>query len=223
VKLPIAAGRLRGKWWLLRSRGKLLRILGGTYEAEQTRLFARTVRPGSTVLDVGAHVGYYTLLSSVLAGDSGSVWAFEPNPRNCAFLREHARINRCGNVRVAQVAVSDAEGHVRFARGSGSGTGHLSEGGALQVRTVRLDDFCRERGIHPDAIKVDVEGAEMSVLEGARETLRSARPTVFLSTHGVEVHRRCLDWMRDAGYLLQPILGEDIGSSSEVVCTPGPA
>lgn len=220
MRLPIVAGRLRGRWWLPESRGKVLRVLLGTYEEEQTRLFEETIRPGSTVLDVGAHVGYYTLLSSVLVGDGGSVWAFEPHPENCAFLREHARINRCANVRVSEVAVSDASGSARFDFGSGSGTGRLAAAGRVEVRTVRLDDVVAQEGLAPAAVKIDVEGAERSVLEGARETLARHSPVLFLSTHGAEAHRACLDLLRAAGYTFRPILGEDVEASPELLCLP---
>ncbi len=220
MRLPVLAGRLRGRWWLPASRGKVLRILGGTYEPEQTRLFEAHVAPGATVLDVGAHVGYYTLLSAVLAGPSGQVFAFEPNPANAAFLRRHVAINRLGNVRVEQAAVSDREGTARFDFGSGSGTGHLAEGGAIEVRTVTVDGVCVAHGLTPSAVKMDVEGAELAALGGALETLRRARPVLFLSTHGPEVHRASLDLLRGLGYALSPILGHDLRTTSEVLALP---
>lgn len=219
LRLPIIAGALRGRWWLPASRGKILRILNGTYEREQTALFEQLLRPGATVLDVGANVGYYTLLASVLVGDAGRVHAFEPEPRNAGFLRDHVRINRRGNVTVQQAAVSDRAGTARFDFGSGSGTGHLADAGAIEVRTLRLDDHCAEHGLAPSAIKIDVEGAEMSVLQGARETLARHRPLLFLSTHGADVHRACLAFLRELGYELTPILGGDVESTTEVLAT----
>jgi FkbM family methyltransferase len=220
VKLPIVAGPLRGRWWLPASRGKLLRILGGSYEPEQTALFERWIGAGSTVLDVGAHVGYYTVLASVLAGPRGRVLAFEPNPRNHGFLARHVAINRCANVELVQAAVSDTAGTARFDFGTGSGTGHLAPGGALEVRTVRLDEVCRERGITPAAVKIDVEGAELQVLRGAEQTLGAARPVVFLSTHGAAVHAECLAWLGARGYALSPILGDDLRAATEVLGLP---
>lgn len=223
LRLPIIAGRLRGRWWMPASRGKILRILNGTYEREQTRLFEQLLSPGGVVLDVGANVGYYTLLASVLVGDGGAVHAFEPEPRNAEFLRHHLRVNRARNVTVQQAAVSDREGTARFEFGSGSGTGHLGESGTLEVRTLRLDDYCAEHRIVPTAIKIDVEGAEMSVLVGARETLIRHRPVIFLSTHGAEVHAASLGFLRGLGYALRPILGGDLESTTEVLATPGEA
>jgi FkbM family methyltransferase len=220
MRLPIVRGRLRGRWWLPASRGKVLRILGGTYEPRQTALFEEHVRPGATVVDVGAHVGYYTLLSAVLAGPGGRVVACEPDPANAGFLRRHVELNRFGNVRVVQVALSERGGTARFAFGSGSGTGRLADAGELEVPTVRLDDLCREQALTPDAIKIDVEGAEAAVLRGAAETLARARPVVFLSTHGPEAHRASLALLAGAGYALSPILGDDLATTSEVLALP---
>ncbi len=220
MRLPIVRGRLRGRWWLPASRGKVLRILGGSYEPEQTHLFETHVGQGATVLDVGAHVGYYTLLSATLAGSAGRVVAFEPNPANAAFLRRHVEMNGFCTVRVDQAAVSDRAGTARFEFGSGSGTGHLAEDGPVMVRTVTVDDVCGEHGLVPAAIKIDVEGAEAAVLRGAAETLGRARPVVFLSTHGAGVHHTCLGLLRDAGYRLFPILGGDVETTAEVLALP---
>jgi FkbM family methyltransferase len=220
VKAPILAGALRGRWWLLESRGKLARILLGSYEPEQTRLFRETIRAGDTVLDVGAHVGYYTVLSAVLTGPSGSVWSFEPNPRNAGFLRRHVEINALGQVRVEQAAVSDAAGTARFDFGTGSGTGHLADAGAIEVRTLRLDDFCAAHRIVPRVVKVDVEGAEAAVLAGFAATVEAARPVIFLSTHGAEPHARCVAWLGERGYRLAPIVGASVETATELLCTP---
>lgn len=220
MRLPIVRGRLRGKWWYVESGGKVLRVLGGTYEPEQTALFARWLAPGDTLLDVGAHVGYYTLVSSGLVGAGGRVYAFEPNPRNVRFLRRHVEANAAANVQVVESAVSDRAGTVRFDFGSGSGTGHIAEAGTLEVRATRVDDFVREQGISPGAMKIDVEGAEVRVLRGALETLRRSRPVVFLSTHGPEVHGASLEILRAERYRFEPILGGDVAATSEVLCVP---
>lgn len=220
MRLPIVRGPLRGTRWLLASRGKTLRVLLGTYEPEQTALFIRHVQPGGTFLDVGAHVGFYTLLGSRLVGREGHVWAFEPDPTNAHHLREHVRINGLSNVRVEEAAVAAEEGTARFGGGSGSGTGRLTGAGEVSVRTVSLDPLCACHGLEPSAIKIDVEGAETAVIEGASETIRRARPVIFLSTHGPDVHERSLGLLRDLGYDVTPILGESVESSSELLALP---
>jgi FkbM family methyltransferase len=223
LRFPILAGPLRGRWWLPASRGKLARIFLGTYEPEQTRLFLETIRPGDTVLDVGANVGYYTVLSAVLAGPGGAVWSFEPNPRNAAFLRRHAEINGLRQVRVEEAAASDAVGVARFDFGTGSGTGHLAADGPIEVRTLRLDDVCAAHRIVPRVVKIDVEGAEAAVLDGFAATVDAARPVIFLSTHGPEPHARCVAWLRARGYALSPIVGDGVDSATELLCTPAGA
>lgn len=222
MRVPIVAGALRGKWWLLTSRGQPGRVLTGTYEPAHTKRFVSLVRPGSVVLDLGAHTGYYTLLASALVGGTGLVYAFEPNPRNCHYLRRHLKINRVKNVEVEESAVSDSDGHARFDADRGSGTGHLAEAGGIEVRTISLDAFCTARGVRPSLIKVDVEGAEVGALEGARATLERFRPIVMLSTHGDQLHRSCLAFFASLDYHVGPISGDNVESTSELLALPRP-
>lgn len=195
-------------------------MLTGRYEPEQTESFVNHVRPGDTVLDVGAHAGYYTLLASRLVGAEGRVWAFEPEPRNVRYLRGNVEANGRANVRVEPSAVSDVEGSARFGAGTGSGTGRLTAGGEHEVRTVTLDGVCEREGLVPTALKVDVEGAEERVFRGADETLRSARPVIFLSTHGPELRRACLDRLERAGYRTRAFGGEGEGDPADFLCLP---
>lgn len=166
LRFPILSGPLRGVRWRLDGGGKVLRVLSGTYEPEQTRRALELVRRGATVFDVGAHIGYYTLLFSRLAGPGGRVVAFEPSPRNLPVLRWHVARNGCANVRVEAAAVSAETGSARFTADTGSGTGRLAESGTVEVRTIRLDDYVDAGGPMPDVLKIDVEGAELDVLLG---------------------------------------------------------
>jgi FkbM family methyltransferase len=220
VRLPIVAGPLRGRWWLAESRGKIVRILTGSHEKEQTRLMRSLIRPGATVLDVGAHTGYYTLLASTLVGSAGRVRAFEPDVRNARFLRRHMALNRCRNVVVEEVAVARGAGAMRFGAGRGSGTGRLREDGPVEVQTVGLDDYCARHGLRPDVIKVDVEGAEAQVFEGARATLQRDRPALLLSTHGPAVHAASLAVLADLGYGAEAVRGGGIDTADELLCQP---
>jgi FkbM family methyltransferase len=213
-------GSLQGTKWNVRSGGKLMRVLLGTYEKEQTLAFEQLVKPGAVMFDVGAHVGYYTLLSSKLVGDQGKVVAFEAMPRNAAYLRQHVSRNRCANVEVIEGAVSKGPGTARFARGTGTGTGKLSDGGPIEVRTMSLDDVAAERGLSPTFIKIDVEGAEELVLDGAARVLRESRPVIFLSTHGPDLHARCCKRLSALGYSLAPLVGSSLDLATEVLATP---
>jgi FkbM family methyltransferase len=220
VRLPILRGVLRGRWWLAASRGKILRVVTGSYEPAQTRLMESAVPRGGTVLDVGAHTGYYTVLASALAGAAGRVHAFEPQPRNARFLRRHVAINGCANTVVEELAVSARSGTAFFGAGSGSGTGRLRPDGPLEVRTVSLDDYCDRHHLAPDVIKVDVEGAEADVLRGAERVLRRDRPVVLLSTHGKAAHEESLAMLADLGYGAEGVGGGFVGESDELVCRP---
>lgn len=214
--LPVVGGALRGSLWLPAGGGKVWRVLGGTYEPEQTALFVGTVGPGEVVLDLGAHIGYYTLLASRLVGPAGRVFAFEPRARNVSYLRQHVRLNRRRNVEVVEAAAFDRTGEVRFDVGRGSGTGRVSERGSVAVRAIRVDDFVAERGITPTVVKVDVEGGERPVLEGARETLLRDRPLLFLSTHGPAASESCRRLLEELGYHAEPMA---VGGS-DLLCVP---
>src|SRR5688500_4616739 len=111
--LRVLSGPLRGRRWIAgaATHGCWL----GTYERFVQRIFVEHVRPGGVVYDVGANAGFFTLLSSKLAGPSGAVYAFEPMERNLRYIREHLRLNRTENVHVVPMAVSDRIGSVRFA------------------------------------------------------------------------------------------------------------
>ena len=220
MRFPILSGRLRGWWWLVTTPGKTVRVLSGSYEPENTRIFESLLQPGATVVDVGAHAGYYTLLSAGLVAPGGDVHAFEPNPRNVEFLRRHVRINRLSSLRIEAAAVADVDGMSRFRFGTGSGTGRLGEDGTIEVPTVTLDSYCDRHQLEPTLIKIDVEGAELRVLRGAVQTLEHSRPIVVLSTHGPEVHRECLAFLRQRGYSIEAIGDGEVDETDEVLCLP---
>ena len=215
-------GALKGKKWIVGSSTHGCWL--GSYEFDKQALFEATVRPGTVVFDLGGHVGYYTLMASELVGPSGRVVTFEPVPRNLAYLREHLRMNRVENVTVIEAAVSDVEGTVPFDSGPSSTMGRLTSDGELQVRTVALDLLISRGELPaPDCLKIDIEGAEFLALLGARVTLAREHPTIFLATHGDEVHRRCCDLLRELDYELRPIDGMELHRSSEVLAVYGPA
>ncbi len=199
--MPILRGPLRGYRWLLATRSSFLL---GTYEPEQTKLFEEWVKPGDVVYDVGGHFGYYTLLASKLVGRSGRVITFEPSPMNLARLYRHIELNDAANVKVLELAVSDHEGTARFETRTGSGVGHLSSDGPLEVKLTTLDTLLREYPA-PKVMKIDVEGAEVGVLQGAKHLLESARPVIFLSLHGDQLKIDCTRILSGLGYTFQQI------------------
>ncbi len=218
VRLPILAGQLRGRYWLPASRGKLLRIYLGSYEREQTARFIRHIDPGGVVFDIGASAGYYTLLSSLLVGPQGRVIALEPAPSNATYLRHHVRLNRLANTTVYQAAVGATTGTAQFSPGQGTGTGRLAPHGSITVRTYRLDEVVDRQACKPTHLKIDVEGAELQVLQGATNTLRRYRPMIFLSTHGPGLHKSCCQVLKAWGYTLEPMVGHQLDRSPQILC-----
>ena len=219
LKVPIFAGPMRGLWWSPGSRGKVARILLGTYERAQTGRFLETIGPGSFLVDIGANAGYYTLLGARLVGATGRVVAYEPEPTNAFYLRQHIAWNHLHNVEDHESAVGASDGSVWFAPGSGTGTGKVSAHGDYQVAMCRMDTVFRSAERLPTHIKIDVEGAECGVLEGAAETIRRARPIIFLSTHGRHVRRTCCEWLASKNYVVSPVDSRS-RYAAEVLCRP---
>jgi len=136
----ILQGPLKGKRWIAGSgtHGSWL----GSYEFDKQQAFASTVLAGDVVYDVGAHVGFYTLLAAELVGPTGQVIAFEPLPRNLKFIKQHVALNNYTNVTVFGSAVSDHSGTAAFDMQPGrSFEGHLVEDGQLHVPVVVLDEL----------------------------------------------------------------------------------
>lgn len=195
----VLSGPLRGAKWVLGcgTHGCWL----GTYEARNQRELIRLVKPGDCVYDIGANVGFYTLLASKAVGSTGRVLAFEPFPSNVDILSRHLRLNRLTNATLVDAAVSDCERTSRFQTGESCEQGRLNETGELEVRTVTLDAG-RARGDWPapNLMKIDVEGAESQVLAGAKTILSTDRPTILLACHGTSQFQACTDLLRAAGY-----------------------
>ena len=196
--IPILSGRLRGLKWLPESA--IHRCWMGWYESDKQQLIGKEVRPGSVFYDIGANVGFYSLLASGLVG-SGSVFAFEPSPRNIGFLRKHIELNRLRNVTVLETALGDKDDIMKFETESTGFAGHLSDNGEILVRVTTLDALVGSGQIFPpDYVKMDIEGAELLALRGGEQTFRTYRPHIFLATHGHVVDRQCCELLESWGY-----------------------
>lgn len=217
LALPILAGPLRGKLWIVRSSNYSCWI--GTYEREKVRSFAAELGPGAVVFDVGAHVGFYSLLSAVLVAPGGKVYAFEPLRSNTVKLRRHVAMNGLP-VEVVEAAVADEPGDAYFQQGRDSYTGALASRGD-HVSVVSLDSFRADHETpDPSVLKIDVEGAEALVLKGAAQTIKDSRPVIYLAVHGNAVRGECLALLASFGYLTDPLNGHGIEPGTEFVCRP---
>ena len=166
--------------------GRRIYVNGYQPQERLTRHFIRLLRPGDGVIDVGANVGYYTLVAARLVGPAGCVHAFEPSPRVLPLLRTNAALSPHANIRVHGVAVTDRSGEITFHVAGPDRTGYSSirdlgsDGQSVTlVRTVALDALLD--GLPPvRLVKIDVEGAELLVLRGMEKLLARDRPHLIL-------------------------------------------
>jgi FkbM family methyltransferase len=177
-----------GAWWVARNdyMGSTLTFDG--FEPAERAFLHRFLKPGMTVLDLGAHHGFYTLLASTLVGPTGKVFAFEPSPRERKALRFNLKLNRCKNVTVQDFAVGKEETKATLHIVEGE-TGYnslrppaLSNRTAPVLVTVRpLDSWIQQQGLQGiDFVKLDVEGGELDVLRGSPQMLQNRPRPVFL-------------------------------------------
>ncbi len=208
TELRILRGPLRGKKWIVGAAAHA--CWAGTYEVDCLRAFAVAVSPGATVYDVGANVGIYTLLASLRAGPSGRVYAFEPAERNLRYLHRHVALNQAQNCFILETTVSNTDGTRRFSAATwDSSMGRLSPNGELLVPSTTLDTCVYgEKTLRPPGIiKIDVEGAEWEVLQGANRILAEFHPAVFLEVHGTQLHADCRDLLAVKGYRVEEAYG----------------
>lgn len=143
------------------------------------------------VFDIGAHIGLYSIPASKLLRPGGRVYAFEPSVANRRYLRRHCEYNGCRNIVIEPSVVgSETAAEVEFRENPRPDPMNALKAYKNQAsyRTVlrpqvSLDDFCSAKNVSPELIKIDVEGAELEVLRGARRILKEGRPLVFLSLH----------------------------------------
>jgi FkbM family methyltransferase len=162
----------------------------GLYELDTARLIHRLLKSGSWFVDVGANLGYFTTLAAKWTAPTGRVDAFEPDPINRQRLEQHLHENALGDrVRIYPIAASSQAGEIELIHPQAAGTNHgmasfykslAGEGETFIVPTARLDQLLE--GV-PDLIKIDVEGAELSVIEGLHKILNSASPPKLIIEH----------------------------------------
>jgi len=169
-------------------------VLNGAHELHIAALFRKVLRPGMTVVDVGANCGYFTSLALACVGAGGGVYAIEPNPDNVQLLELARRENDARNVQIVAAAAGREFGTLRlFAGGSNGSVSNKGEGGRI-VAQVPLDGLLA--GVEfVDLIKIDVEGYEHEVLVGAGHVLKDRRPRVILefSPNGLAYGARGVD------------------------------
>lgn len=209
VEVEVAAGLLQGARFELDLQLEKDMWLG-TYEGELQTVLGRLVRPGMTIYDVGANIGYLTIGLARLVGESGAVVAFEPLEANVKRLRSALRLNHLTErVELVAAAVGGADGNGEFFVHRSAGMGKLAGSAGRQpqytatreVRVVSLDSWSQSHPTRdPDWIKVDVEGGEGQVLAGAHELLEGVRPGWILELHGPQASEQVWRQLERADY-----------------------
>ncbi len=206
--------------------GRHVRVDG--YEPEVTAVFRRLLRPGMGVVDIGANIGYFTLLSASLVGAGGFVLAIEPNPRNARMLEASRRANGFAHVVVSQTAAGRDTGLLVLHAADSNGTTSAPPEAASALLEAETVACTRVDALVPatrriDLVKADVEGAEYNALLGARALIARDRPVIISEfspnlmpgISGVS-GPAYLDWLSDRGYALAVIAPD--GALHEAAC-----
>jgi FkbM family methyltransferase len=210
IWVQIQRGPSAGLWIRLNPRTGQ-DVQKGIGEPQVQKALVNHLRPGMTFYDVGANIGFFSLMAARLVGPNGRVVSFEADPEIFARLRENLARNQFTNAHVEQKAVWSEAASVSFERvdpetSPDRGHGHVSPNGSapgtITVEAVSLDQYT---DFHPapDFLKCDVEGAEVEVFQGATKSLSRKRPICLVEMHSLENHRALLDQFASHGYRCQ--------------------
>jgi FkbM family methyltransferase len=209
--MQVRGGPGEGLWLLLNPRTGV-EYFHGKVEPEVQKVLERFLRQGMTFYDIGANIGFFSLLAARLVGESGKVISFEVDPEIAARLREHVARNRFRAISVQEMAVWSESRAVPFVRADADispdrGLGHVDLSaagtGTIEVQGVSLEDFVRGAPA-PDFIKCDAEGAELEIFRGARKLLAEERPIILCEVHSEENRRALIELWSFHRYSCQP-------------------
>lgn len=164
-------------------------LLRGVYDKLETSIVERSVGGGDTALDIGAHIGYFTLILARAVGDRGRVFAFEPEPKNYALLSRNIEINKFKNVALENIALSSVSGKTNLFLDkdnlgnmsfSQENIPHVSSCGSVVVESQTLDGYSKKISGKISFIKMDVQGAEGLVLRGGVNLLKIHKPVILM-------------------------------------------
>ncbi|MCX6719014.1 MAG: FkbM family methyltransferase [Candidatus Taylorbacteria bacterium] len=158
----------------------------GAFEKTEIDLFRRCLKPGMTVVDIGANIGYYTVIAAKNIGSNGKLFAYEPENRNYSFLEKNIGINKLTNVIPFKIGISDKKGTNKLYLDDDNKGRHSfvfnEDKSAISIETDTLDESLRRYGSPTiDIIKIDIEGAEFLALQGMKETIKRSPNLIIFS------------------------------------------
>ncbi len=158
-------------------------LMGKPFAPDEIALLEKILKPKMVFVDIGANIGYFSLIAAKLVGSGGKVFAFEPDSENFKLLEKNIKANNYKNITAVQKAISDKTGKARLYLDSENLCGHsltARKGNKfVEVETVVLDDFLRDEKI--DVIKIDVEGFEPAVLEGMKNIIKNNKDIMIIT------------------------------------------
>lgn len=161
-------------------------LLTGKWEELQTNVLKSYIKKGHTVLDIGGHIGFYTLLASRLVGKNGKVISFEPDTKNFTLLRKNIKVNKAANIIAIKRAVSNKNETTKlFLSATNTGDHKLyitgSSKKSIKINTTTIDSYLNDKSIqHIDVIKMDIQGYEPYALEGMEKLFRDNRKLIMI-------------------------------------------
>ncbi len=237
-EVEITAGDLRGYKILLNLKAEKSRWLG-TYEPELAQTVRDFIRPGMTIYDVGANIGYVSMLLAHAARPNGQVFAFEALPANIERIRANLALNHLdGRIHLIPQAVADQSGELTFYVHASVGMGKVAGSAGrreeqyqaeIKVPAISLDEFVYQQGNPaPDAVKMDIEGGEVLALPGMQRLLNERKPLLLLELHGPESEKTAWQTLSAAGYRLRAMAPgyppietpEQLGWKAYLIATP---
>jgi FkbM family methyltransferase len=228
--------KILGKWMYLDDLDSSRLTRFGIYQPEQTKLIKKLVKKKHTVIDIGANIGYFTL---IMAQQAKQVHAFEPEARNFEILKKNVELNGFSNVKLHNLAVAETNGKTTLHLcdiGRGMHRIYPSQWckeGTTNVQTVRIDDIIEEA----DFIKIDIEGAELGALKGMTKLLKKRKSNIIMEFHPPSIEeygakpRNIYDFMTSLGYEIKGSLRDSLSfeelekiaienAGTNILCTP---
>ncbi|MFW9971847.1 MAG: FkbM family methyltransferase [Candidatus Odinarchaeota archaeon] len=221
LPLIILRGPLKGYKLIIGApagSGKGISFLFNLSEPERLKMVKNLISKNFVCFDIGASIGFYSLLFSRY---SKLVYAFEPLPSNLNLLQKMLRLNKVKNVIIIPSAVADKNGESMFKAASNVAEGKLDASGTQKVSTISLDSFITKKKVMPNLLNIDVEGAELLVLDGAKNFLSKNKPIIVMETHGHLIKEKCFTFLKQIGYAsFNPIGSDSIKVANDFIIKP---
>lgn len=219
----IISGPLKGLYIYLSPRHGFGKVLGH-YEDKLSELIKLKVKSGTTCIDVGSHVGYFTLLFRKMVGTKGYVYSVDPVEENIVLIDKTVKKNGFSNIKILKLALGEVDGVKKAYHSSGHSIGMLADNvisiskglKETKFQVKRLDTVVREENIkNLDYIKVDIEGAEYNFLLGGKDTIKKHKPVIFMEVHSKEIFKKVYKFLTDYGYRIFDINSNEIHSGED--------